>query len=42
MTKNQELNISNKTGIVEYLFIISTGLFITYCVHTMFSLFSSL
>jgi hypothetical protein len=41
MSKNQNAHISEKFGIIEYSFILAVGLFLLYCIYTMFSLFNS-
>jgi hypothetical protein len=41
MSKGQEMYVSEKTGIVEYLFISAVAVFLVYCIYTMQSLFSS-
>ncbi|MEA3457234.1 MAG: hypothetical protein U9R21_00980 [Candidatus Thermoplasmatota archaeon] len=41
MNKGQEMYVSEKTGIVEYLFISAVAVFLIYCIYTMYGLFSS-
>ena len=41
MSKNQNVYISEKLGIIEYSFIFAVALFLLFCIYTMFSLFNS-
>jgi hypothetical protein len=41
MNKDQEIYVSEKSGIIEFFFISAVAVFLIYCIYTMQSLFNS-